>query len=87
MVDEHTIPFDGTPLEPGRILVSYNSSYVANVWELVGRLQKGYWSARCPFNPNRKLETFEVILGPDEWVGPDLPSVLTYLRLMGVQAQ
>jgi hypothetical protein len=86
MVDERATPFDGTPLEPGRILVSYHCEEAASVWELVQLRSDGYWLARCPFNPERR-ETFMVELSPDEWVGPDLPSVLTYLRLTGVDAQ
>ena len=84
MVDEYTVPFAGTPLEVGRILVYVDSSG-GNLWELVEHCHDGRWVVRCPFNRHR-TDTFAVTLGPNEWVGPDLPSVLAYLRLMGMDA-
>ena len=85
MVDECTVPFADTPLKAGCILVSVDS-VGGNLWELVKDHGDGRWDARCPFNRHR-TDSFVVTLGPNEWVGPDLQSVLAYLRLIGMEAR
>ncbi len=86
MEDNRTTPFAGTPLVAGCILVATDDVGDANLWEIVRVYDDGRCDARCPFNRAR-TENFEVRLGLNEWVGPDLPSVLSYLRLMGITAQ
>ena len=82
-----TTPFVDTPLEAGCILVAMDESgLVANLWQIVRLYGDGRCDAQCPFNPGR-TDTFEVALSDTEWVGPDLQSVLTYLRLMGIEAR
>ena len=82
-----TAPFAGTPLEAGCILVAMDEGgLIANLWRIVRLYDDGKCDALCPFNPAR-TDTFLVTLSDTEWVGPDLPSVLTYLRLMGIEAR
>ena len=85
MSDEYTVPFAGTPLVAGCILVAVDRAG-GNVWELTKDHGDGRWDACCPFDPHI-TQTFVVTLGPDEWVGPDLRSVLAYLRLIGIEAK
>ena len=81
-----TAPFADTPLEAGCILVAMDEGGIANLWQIVRLYDNGQCDARCPFNPHRK-DTFFVTLNDTEWVGPDLQSVLTYLKLMGIEAR
>ena len=86
MEDKRTIPFAGTPLVAGCILVATDDVGDANLWEIVRVYDNGRCDACCPFN-RAMTNTFLVELGVGEWVGPDLPSVLSYLRLMGIEAK
>lgn len=82
-----TTPFAGTPLKAGCILVAMDESgTIANLWQIVRLYDDGRCDARCPFNKAR-TDSFLVALSDTEWVGPDLPSVLTYLKLMGIEAR
>ena len=82
-----TAPFADTPLEAGCILVAMEEDgLLANLWQIVRLYDDGRCDARCPFKP-AMTDTFSVTLSDTEWVGPDLQSVLTYLKLMGIEAR
>lgn len=86
MTDKHTIPFADTPVGPGCILVAIDEEGDASVWVLEEDVGDGGWLCRCPFE-RHKTGTFELEpRTPDDWIGPDLPSVLSYLRLIGANA-
>lgn len=89
MEDERTIPFAGTPIQPGRILVDIDPDDEegdASVWVLEEDVGDGGWRCQCPFERHRTAILTVEPSTPDTWVGPDLQSVLSYLKLMGIKA-
>lgn len=86
MDDQRTVPFAGTPLKAGCALVAQDWENTANVWVVDAVGENGTVMCHCPFDTTR-ADTFIFTPSDKEWVGPDVQSVLSYLKLMGIRAR
>ncbi len=86
MEDQRTVPFAGTPLKAGCALVAIDWDGNANVWVVDSADKDGMVTCHCPFNKTR-FDSFAFNPSAKEWIGPDVQSVLAYLKLMGIEAR
>jgi hypothetical protein len=85
-------PFGDLEPAPGRVLASPSTaSSRVNLWFIVRLSEAGRVVLACPMRDTGEdgvpiaNRGFSSIYEPDkgEWIGPDLTSVKTYLRLIG----